>query len=82
MKNGDVLFVASLSILAFLVIFFGVAAVLALILKWAWSLVLVPIFHLPPITFWQAIAITLILNLFIRPGWSVTRSKQDENQRR
>lgn len=41
----------------------AVIALQAWLLKWAWQLVLVPVFGLTPITMWQSVAVCVILSI-------------------
>ena len=40
-----------------------IVVVQAWLLKWAWQLVLVPVFGLTPITMWQSVAVCVILSI-------------------
>lgn len=53
----------------FIVIVLAIAidAALAAVLAWAWGMVAVPLFRLPPLSYWQAVAI--LIGLWIIGGF-------------
>lgn len=57
---GDDVFVGCMAMLLVTPL---IVAVQAWLLKWAWQLVVVPVFGLAPITMWQSVAVCVILSI-------------------
>lgn len=62
-------------VLASILVFVIVTAINAWVLCTLWPLVMVPIFSLPIVTYWQAFALVLIIGLFKPPTITATKKK-------